>query len=128
MARKLGSLNRRTVEIAAVLNRLEKDGRIDPEKWILALDSLVHDVSQDAHVRISAVRVLASYRWGLPRAALDLKTTHELGGSVIDLLHRIHGSNEHRRNLEALERRRMPLTAVTVNALPEAPNQEAQSA
>lgn len=128
MARKLGSLNRRTAEVAACLNRLEKDGRIDPEKWILALDTIALDTKQEPQARISAIRVLAAYRWGLPRAALDLKTTHELGASAVDLLLRIIDGDEYRRNVEGLERRRMRLAAVTVNALPEAPNQEAQSA
>ncbi len=126
MARKRGSLNRRTAEVAAVLNRLEKSSRINPEKWILALDSIALDTEQDPLARIAAIRVLAAYRWGFPRAALDLKTTHELGEHYLELLLRIQGSDEHRRHLEDLERRRRRMAAVTVPALPEETAPEVQ--
>ncbi len=116
MSRKKGSRNRRTAEVAAVLNRLEKEEAINPTNWILALDAIVMDQAKDPAARIAAFRALAAYRWGLPRAILDLPTTHEFGPSATELYLQIQNSQEHRRHLEDLERTRRRLSAVTVEA------------
>ncbi len=111
-----GSLNKRTREIAGALNRLERDGKIDPEKRILGLDGLATDTAQDPHVRIAAIRLLLAYRFGQPRVALDVATTHELGESTVSLLLRLQSDERHRQIRETVERERRRLTAVTVEA------------
>jgi len=119
--RPAGSRNKATAAIRTVMDRLEKVGwgdhktKLHPELWLLQLQAIGMDSEREPGVRITALRVLLNYRYGLPHAAIDLTTTHELGESATALLMRIAQSDQHRRALEELETmRRKALPSATV--------------
>jgi hypothetical protein len=119
MARPFGSKNKRTREVAAAMDALEREGALDPRRWLLTLQAIADDAETSPFARIAACRALAAYRFGLPTARVDI--THEAGESWQSLLTRIASSPEIRRSREELEswRERRRLAAVTVEALEE---------
>lgn len=116
VARPKGSRNRVTRELRVVLDRLEREEVLQPRRWFLKLEEIALGDGPD---RVQAARVLLAYRYGLPQGRLQIE--HEVGESAEALLVRIARSEEHRRHLEALERRRLTSGAVTVEAWPKEP-------
>lgn len=102
MGRPLGSRNAVTANVKTVVTRLERAGRISLERCFETLYAIATDPKEPAAARIAAVRCLFDRAFGLPRAHIDI--AHGLGESAVELLLKIHGSDEHRRNLESLQR------------------------
>ena len=101
MGRPLGSKNRKTPELAALFDRLEKKRAIDPEAWVLALDRIACDEKRPAEIRITAIDRLLRFRYGNPASAIT--ATVEAGRSWQDVLIAVVTSEQGRRNREELE-------------------------
>lgn len=101
MGRPPGSKNYKSKSVRLLLGRLENEGRLTPTR---ILERLQEIALSDALDRVTAARLLLGYFYGYPQARLELE--HGISESFVDVLLRIHNSDEHRHNLEDLERRR----------------------
>jgi hypothetical protein len=111
MGRPLGSRNRVTAGVRAVVARLEKAGSINLTRAFIALQGIVEDADAPAVARIAAARELFNRAYGLPKAHLDVE--HGISRDAVSLLIEIGQSDRHRQALEALEREREKRRALT---------------
>lgn len=109
--RPRGAKSYKAASLKLLLGRMESEGTLTPRK---VLERLQEIALSDAPDRVAASRLLCGYLFGYPTSRLDLTQTHELGPSAVELLIRIHESDEHRHHLEVIENRRRLLNAVTV--------------
>lgn len=109
--RPKGARSYATKNVRALLDRLQREGKLQPERVFARLQEIA---LSDADDRIGAARLLLGYHFGYPAAKVDFDVQHSLGESATGLLLRIASSDAHRAALEDLERDRRRLPAVTV--------------